>query len=212
MVGSEPWGCSGWWGGAGDRGGGGSGQGLVLEEVVTVDRGLGSYASRRGHSLIDRRPYGPESWVGAGAIKCWQCGCRRTWSSGPSWRWGWGCCGAWGQVPWKWVTTDAAHGDHHDLRQAVEAMGKWYRSSVDRGLGLGGPERAAERGRPRPGCGGGDQEAPGDGFARLRVVERRCRRRTLSRRLLMRSPSRASRGADGTAAHRPPTARGVQVL
>lgn len=88
------------------------------------------YATMHGHTLVDRRLYVPERWFEPEAEA------RRKRASLP------GelsfktkielgidmlkAAKSRAQLAYQWATADAAYGDHHDLRQAVEDQGKWY--------------------------------------------------------------------------------------
>lgn len=89
-----------------------------------------SYASEKGHTLVDRRLYMKEDWFGAGAKA------RRKRAGVPK-------ASVFttknelgdemlraahkaGHLQFGWVTGDAAYGDHHDLRDLVEELGKLY--------------------------------------------------------------------------------------
>jgi SRSO17 transposase len=89
---------------------------------------LVSYASEKGHTLVDRRLYllrswfeeeavvppkaGLPSWVGVPNEAELATGMLREISKA-------------GHLPYRWVTADADYGDHHDLRQAVADLGAW---------------------------------------------------------------------------------------
>jgi SRSO17 transposase len=88
------------------------------------------YASRHGHTLVDRRLYLLEPWFDPGAV-------ARRRRAGVAEGLGFatkpqlagellGGIHAAGVLPFGWVTADAAYGDCHDLRQLVEELGKWY--------------------------------------------------------------------------------------
>jgi SRSO17 transposase len=117
------------------------------------------YASQRGHTLVDRRLYVPEGWFQPEA------GRRRKRASLPQ-----GLVfktklelgtemltGATkrGQLPFQWVTADAAYGDSHELRRQVSEQGKWYcfEVSSDGEVWAADPgwqvPEGGKRGRPR---------------------------------------------------------------
>ena len=89
-----------------------------------------SYASRKGHTLVDRRLYLMKQWFGAEASE------RRRWAGVPDnvqfhTKLELGmemvkAADAAGHLPYEWVTGDAAYGDCHDLRTAVEELQKLY--------------------------------------------------------------------------------------
>ena len=117
------------------------------------------YASRHGHTLVDRRLYLPESWFGPEAAA------RRRRAGVPE---GLGFATkpelagellrgihAAGVLPFGWVTADAAYGDCHDLRQLVDDLGRWYVLEVSSTARVYRrdplwqvPDRRAGRGRP----------------------------------------------------------------
>ena len=117
------------------------------------------YASRHGHTLVDRRLYLLQPWFAPGAAV------RRRRAGVPA---GLGFATkpelagellrgihAAGVLPWQWVTADAAYGDGHDLRQLVDELGRWYVVEVsstaevyDRDPAWQVPARRAGRGRP----------------------------------------------------------------
>jgi SRSO17 transposase len=88
------------------------------------------YASRHGHTLVDRRLYLLEGWFGPGAAP------RRrragvpeelVFKTKPALAAELLCAiHAAGLLPFGWVTADAAYGDCHDLRQLVDELGRWY--------------------------------------------------------------------------------------
>jgi SRSO17 transposase len=88
------------------------------------------YASQHGHTLVDRRLYVPEGWFQPEA------GLRRKRATLPQ-----GLvfktklelgaemlavAARRAQLPFGWVTADAAYGDSHELRRLVSEQGKWY--------------------------------------------------------------------------------------
>jgi SRSO17 transposase len=117
------------------------------------------YASRHGHTLVDRRLYLLEDWFAAGAAE------RRRRAGVPE-QLGFatkpelaaellGAADAAGVLPFGWVTADAAYGDCHDLRQVVADLGRWYVVEVsstaevyDRDPAWQVPARRPGRGRP----------------------------------------------------------------
>ena len=118
-----------------------------------------SYASRHGHTLVDRRLYLLEGWFGAQAAP------RRrragvpeelVFKTKPELAAELLCAiHAAGLLPFGWVTADAAYGDCHDLRQLVDELGRWYVLEVsstaevyDRDPAWQVPARRAGRGRP----------------------------------------------------------------
>ncbi len=89
-----------------------------------------SYASSKGHTLVDRRLYMTEPWFNADAAP------RRHRAAVPNDRafktkmelgdeMLQAAHGA-GHLQYQWVTGDAAYGDRHDLRQLVEKLEKLY--------------------------------------------------------------------------------------
>ena len=88
------------------------------------------YASQHGHTLVDRRLYVPEGWFQPEAAP------RRKRASLPP-----GlvfqtklelgaemlaAAAKRAQLPFGWVTADAAYGDSHELRRLVSEQDKWY--------------------------------------------------------------------------------------
>ena len=119
-----------------------------------------SYASPHGHTLVDGRLYLHRSWLddpakrnspraavpaGVGfktklelAAEMLQAAAER------------------GQLPYQWVTADAAYGDSHDLRALIAGLGRWYCLEVSRDTEVWSeaphwqvPSAAGQRGRPR---------------------------------------------------------------
>ncbi len=117
------------------------------------------YASRHGHTLVDRRLYLLEGWFDPGAAP------RRRRGGVPE---GLGFATkpqlaaellggihAAGVLPFGWVTADAAYGDCHDLRQLIDQLGRWYVVEVSstaevyqRDPAWQVPARRGGRGRP----------------------------------------------------------------
>ena len=118
------------------------------------------YASRHGHTLIDRRLYLTEGWL-TGPAK------RRSPRAAVPPEIGFrtklelagemlGCAAERGHLPYQWVTADAAYGDSHDLRRLVTEQGRWYCFEVSRDAqvwtadpGWLTPPPSGRKGRPR---------------------------------------------------------------
>lgn len=87
------------------------------------------YASQSGHTLVDRRLYLTEPWFTDPSRQ------RSRAALPPDLTFQTqhqlalamlqGAHTA-GDLPYQWVTADAAYGDSHDFRQAVTGLGKWY--------------------------------------------------------------------------------------
>ena len=89
-----------------------------------------SYASRKGHTLVDRRLYLTESWFGPDAAGRRQraavpkeCDFKTKPELGDEML---RAAHDAGSLPYQWVAGDAAYGDRHDLRALVEKLGKLY--------------------------------------------------------------------------------------
>ena len=88
------------------------------------------YASRHGHTLIDRRLYLTEGWLTDPAKR------RSPRAAVPAdvrFKTKLELAGemleaaaARGHLPYQWVTADAAYGDSHELRRRVAEQGRWY--------------------------------------------------------------------------------------
>jgi SRSO17 transposase len=121
-----------------------------------------NYASKWGHTLVDRRLYIPERWFDEGETAA----ARRKRAGLPE---GLGFetkleqagkmveeADHRGLLAYRWVSGDAEFGDCHDLRQRVEQLGKWYLFEVNSTSevwtddpGWQVPTKGAGRGRPR---------------------------------------------------------------
>jgi SRSO17 transposase len=88
-----------------------------------------SYASERGHTLVDRRLYLLRSWFEKEAVVSPKAGLPAglEFQTKPELATGMlrEITKA-GHLPYRWVTADADYGDVHDLRQAVADLNAWY--------------------------------------------------------------------------------------
>jgi SRSO17 transposase len=85
------------------------------------------YASKRGHTLVDRRLYLMESWFqggesvraglpeGIGFMTKPELAREMLWAATEG-----------GHLPYRWVTADAGYGESHDLRREVAELDAWY--------------------------------------------------------------------------------------
>lgn len=124
-----------------------------------------SYASSKGHTLVDRRLYLTESWFGSDAVARRQravvpetCAFQTKTELGDEML---RAADDAGHLRYRWVTGDAAYGDRHDLRRLVEKLGKLYCFEVSSNTNVwtsdprwqvtprrGGKGRPASRPRP----------------------------------------------------------------
>ena len=88
------------------------------------------YASAHGHTLVDRRLYLTESWLGDPVKRASP---RAAVPMDVAFRTKLDLASEMltraaerGHLPYAWVTADAAYGDSHDLRQLVAEQGRWY--------------------------------------------------------------------------------------
>ena len=119
-----------------------------------------SYASQNGHTLIDRRLYVHENWFQPGGeARRKRAGLPEDLAFKTKLELGQEMLKAAADryyLPWMWMTADAAYGDSHELRQAVESLKRWYcfeiSSPTEVWAGDPGwqvPQQPAGRGRPR---------------------------------------------------------------
>ena len=87
------------------------------------------YASKRGHTLVDRRLYLMEGWFGEPGRESARAGLpggiefmtklelarEMVWAATEA-----------GDLTYRWVTADAGYGESHDLRREVAKLGRWY--------------------------------------------------------------------------------------
>ncbi len=87
------------------------------------------YASKRGHTLVDRRLYLMEGWFagpgretpkaglpeGIGFLTKLELAGEMLLAATQA-----------GNLPYRWVTADAGYGESHDLRREVAELGRWY--------------------------------------------------------------------------------------
>ena len=152
------------------------------------------YASTHGHTLVDRRLYLTESWLGDPVKRASP---RAAVPADIGFRTKLDLAAEMltraterGHLPYAWVTADAAYGDSHDLRRLVAEQGHWYCFEVSRDAQAwtadplwgvpppsGGAGRKPTRAKARP-----DSEAPraveaivrslsAEAWTRLRVTE-----------------------------------------
>jgi len=86
-----------------------------------------AYASRRGHTLLDRALYLPEDWLADGE-RCRQAGIPEevTFTTKPNLAWRMLQQAVAQQMPFRWVTGDSVYGDYHSLRLWLESLPKGY--------------------------------------------------------------------------------------
>jgi SRSO17 transposase len=134
------------------------------------------YASRHGHTLVDRRLYLTEGWLGDPVKRRSP---RAAVPADVAFRTKLDLAAEMltraaerGHLPYAWVTADAAYGDSHDLRRLVAGQGRWYCFevrgtaevwSMDPGWGVPPPSAGAGR-RPT-------RARPGPGSVAARTVE-----------------------------------------
>jgi SRSO17 transposase len=118
------------------------------------------YATRHGHTLVDCRLYMTEAWFGAASAERHRRAAIPT-ELGFKTRHELGLemlqeLGHRSELPYQWVTADAAYGDSHQMRNAVAEQGKWYCFEVNRKAEVWTatpdwrlPAQRPGRGRPR---------------------------------------------------------------
>jgi SRSO17 transposase len=90
-----------------------------------------TYASKKGHSLIDRRLYIPEDWV-KDPERCAKAGVPKdvVFQTKPKMALEMIQEATLAGFPYKWVTGDCVYGDYRDIRQGLEENQKCYVMSV----------------------------------------------------------------------------------
>jgi len=86
-----------------------------------------AYATRLGHTLLDRGLYLPEDWL-ADRERCRRAGipAEVTFTTKPSLAWQMLRHAVAQQLPFRWVTGDSVYGDYHTLRLWLESLPKGY--------------------------------------------------------------------------------------
>ncbi len=93
-----------------------------------------AYASRKGHTLVDRRLYLPQQWFEASSAQRWQrCGIPEGTTFRTKLALAWEMIAglqAQGVVPFSWVLCDEAFGDSHEFLGHLEQSGLGYVADV----------------------------------------------------------------------------------